>query len=91
MAILIPKILRYSFIQAPNHQCGDWALADWSPVLSQRKQLSGIRDKGFGMEMVAHKVAKLCQKVAKCCKTLQNLYKMLSNVAKDGKKIHKKV
>jgi len=26
MAILIPKILRYSFKQAQNHQCGDWAL-----------------------------------------------------------------
>ena len=47
MAILIPKILRYSFIQVQNHQCGDWALADWSGVLSQRECLLG--DKGFGL------------------------------------------
>jgi len=42
MAILIPKILRYSFKQAPNDKCGVWALADWSPVARQVGRCLGM-------------------------------------------------
>ena len=55
MAILIPKILRYSFIQAPNDKCVEfgclgrpWGL--W-PQLDRLAPSHGvkIRDSGFGM------------------------------------------
>ena len=44
VVILIPKILRYSFKQAANHQCGDWALGDGGPGFAEASpRQAGIR------------------------------------------------
>jgi len=83
VVILIPKILRYSFIQAQCRQAqGRLRSAATASLAVERKSELKVLYKQY-LRHVSNRggrVAISCKSMSKSCKKLQNLYKMLPNV-----------